>query len=326
PKAVQTRGQIECVKDFYKFLSHLWVIFPSSHSEAKQFTLENYLKKQRHLLHGMEARELRNIPKIVFAVCSRLLELASVKSEEGDMTWKLPSDAKKAFSEKEEPEETEMSADCTDTGKNLVNDFNFEREDTETELKHNPYVENRVDPKAQECSLQRSQSTEDVINDVRGIDDPHLVRRLSALGSHAGLSRAHSESDLTVPQCFDVERMPRREAPLGKPAIHGVRLEPLNVCVEKKKKKSRKSSKSTNDETKVVNADSSAENNPKNVVDSGISGTVSCGTVTASTSTQSTEEDRVLVAKALATSACADHGVHNRTEKLKVCRQSAKGL
>ena len=34
PKAVQTRGQIECVNDFAKFISHLWVIFASGYCKC----------------------------------------------------------------------------------------------------------------------------------------------------------------------------------------------------------------------------------------------------------------------------------------------------
>lgn len=38
--------------------------FISSASGAKKFTLQQYLKRQRHLLHGMESRNLKHIPKV----------------------------------------------------------------------------------------------------------------------------------------------------------------------------------------------------------------------------------------------------------------------
>lgn len=36
----------------------------SSAPSAKKFTMQQYLKRQRHLLHGMESRVLKYIPKV----------------------------------------------------------------------------------------------------------------------------------------------------------------------------------------------------------------------------------------------------------------------
>nr|XP_054750217.1 uncharacterized protein LOC129255926 [Lytechinus pictus] len=43
------------------------------------FTLQQFLNRQKHLLHGSESRELKHIPKIVKIVCIRLHQLAKIK-------------------------------------------------------------------------------------------------------------------------------------------------------------------------------------------------------------------------------------------------------
>ena len=51
------------------------------------FTVEQYLKKQKHVIHGFEARTLKHIPKPMFRVCERLLKLCgggpSYKTDDG---------------------------------------------------------------------------------------------------------------------------------------------------------------------------------------------------------------------------------------------------
>ena len=45
-----------------------------------RFTIEQALKRQKYVLHGFEARALKHIPRIVFRVCERLLQLANCTS------------------------------------------------------------------------------------------------------------------------------------------------------------------------------------------------------------------------------------------------------
>nr|XP_006820288.1 PREDICTED: protein tyrosine phosphatase domain-containing protein 1-like [Saccoglossus kowalevskii] len=77
PGAIQTRGQIECCQQFGQFLIPLRVVFYSIDTRAYPFTLNQYLIRQKHMLHGYEARELKNIPKIIHVVCKRLTQLAN---------------------------------------------------------------------------------------------------------------------------------------------------------------------------------------------------------------------------------------------------------
>ncbi|KAM8972160.1 protein tyrosine phosphatase domain-containing protein 1-like [Pelodytes ibericus] len=72
PGSIQTGSQVSLVCDFALFLTSQWTIFPCTLS---RFTLTEYLKCQRHLLHGQEARSLRHIPKPVAVLCRRLAQL-----------------------------------------------------------------------------------------------------------------------------------------------------------------------------------------------------------------------------------------------------------
>ena len=45
-----------------------------------RFTIEQCLKRQKYVLHGFEARALKHIPRIIFRVCERLLQLANCSS------------------------------------------------------------------------------------------------------------------------------------------------------------------------------------------------------------------------------------------------------
>ncbi|XP_038047746.1 protein tyrosine phosphatase domain-containing protein 1-like [Patiria miniata] len=78
--SIQTPGQIECCQQFAKFLIPIRVIFSSCDPCAYPFTLDQFLIRQKLMLHGYEARELKHIPKIVRAVCSQLARLASCVS------------------------------------------------------------------------------------------------------------------------------------------------------------------------------------------------------------------------------------------------------
>lgn len=79
PGAVQTTSQIMVVQEFEQFiLPQLYVFSNREFIKDKrnpEFTLQQYLHRQRNILHGYEARTLRNIPKMVYVVCERLLKL-----------------------------------------------------------------------------------------------------------------------------------------------------------------------------------------------------------------------------------------------------------
>ncbi|MBN3325369.1 PTPC1 protein, partial [Atractosteus spatula] len=76
PNSIQTRGQLLCVREFAQFLIPLRNIFACAEPRANPVTLSQYLTRQRHLLHGYEARQLKNVPKIIQLICKLLLDVA----------------------------------------------------------------------------------------------------------------------------------------------------------------------------------------------------------------------------------------------------------
>ncbi|XP_069618463.1 protein tyrosine phosphatase domain-containing protein 1-like [Ranitomeya imitator] len=83
PGSIQTGSQVSLVCDFALFLCSQWTVFPKAPSGYIAFTLPQYLVRQRHLLHGQEARSLRNLPKPVVLICRRLAQLAGGRRARG---------------------------------------------------------------------------------------------------------------------------------------------------------------------------------------------------------------------------------------------------
>ncbi|XP_067133016.1 protein tyrosine phosphatase domain-containing protein 1-like [Centruroides vittatus] len=77
PQAIQTRNQIQSVQRFAQCVIPLFVVFSNVIPKAFGFNLNQYLNRQRHLIHGLEARHLKFIPKLVYIICERLLVLAN---------------------------------------------------------------------------------------------------------------------------------------------------------------------------------------------------------------------------------------------------------
>uniref|UniRef100_A0A665UUR8 Protein tyrosine phosphatase domain-containing protein 1 n=1 Tax=Echeneis naucrates TaxID=173247 RepID=A0A665UUR8_ECHNA len=65
PRSIQTRSQISQVFDFARLLSTQLIQYPDlSLRHGAPFTLQHYLNRQALLLHGQEARVLRQTPKV----------------------------------------------------------------------------------------------------------------------------------------------------------------------------------------------------------------------------------------------------------------------
>ncbi|XP_071343977.1 protein tyrosine phosphatase domain-containing protein 1 isoform X2 [Trachinotus anak] len=77
PRSIQTRAQISQVFDFARLLGTQLVQYPDLNlRHGAPFTLQHYLNRQALLLHGQEARTLRQTPKVVYLLCVRLSCLA----------------------------------------------------------------------------------------------------------------------------------------------------------------------------------------------------------------------------------------------------------
>uniref|UniRef100_A0A914UI04 Uncharacterized protein n=1 Tax=Plectus sambesii TaxID=2011161 RepID=A0A914UI04_9BILA len=82
PNSIQSKDQIELIYHFAEFLKPLKAI------HRPDLDLTAYLNQQQLILHGVEARILRHIPKIAYVVCERLLELAGIHPD-GTLPKKL---------------------------------------------------------------------------------------------------------------------------------------------------------------------------------------------------------------------------------------------
>ncbi|XP_042351735.1 protein tyrosine phosphatase domain-containing protein 1 [Plectropomus leopardus] len=77
PRSIQTRAQISQVFDFARLIGTQLVQYPDlSLRHGAPFTLQHYLNRQAILLHGQEARTLRQTPKVVYLLCVHLSCLA----------------------------------------------------------------------------------------------------------------------------------------------------------------------------------------------------------------------------------------------------------
>ncbi|XP_026728343.1 protein tyrosine phosphatase domain-containing protein 1-like [Trichoplusia ni] len=90
PKSVQTSGQILCVQQFEHYILPQTVVFSSKETlnltkdrKTSEFTLKQYLYRQHATLHGLEERAFRELPKIVYCLCERLLKLCGCSQSVG---------------------------------------------------------------------------------------------------------------------------------------------------------------------------------------------------------------------------------------------------
>ncbi|XP_029288858.1 protein tyrosine phosphatase domain-containing protein 1 [Cottoperca gobio] len=77
PRSIQTRAQLSQVSAFACLLGSQLVQYPDLNlRHGVPFTLQHYLNRQAILLHGQEARTLRQTPKVVYLLCIHLSCLA----------------------------------------------------------------------------------------------------------------------------------------------------------------------------------------------------------------------------------------------------------
>lgn len=294
PKAIQTRGQIQCVIDFTNFLHHLWVVFPSCAPGARKFTLLQYLKRQKHLLHGMEARNLKHIPKVLHVCCCRLLEVAAVKSADMPLTIDLFREVKAVFSENFDSDVPNVSSSEDPIQPSIS-------EDIVNALKHNPYVDSSVQV-LQTSSMQHAHSW-DAVNNVNDTPDiehhgKYLLRLDLSKDPKSCMGGSRRASYSSFGHSSDVGLLP---------SSRGLKLEPIKLTRNKAEtKKDRKKLASLESEGSIDMTEESktAENK-------------FCNSLKQNAIEQATANDRIQVATCLALSACADSSVNNRVERVK---------
>ncbi|XP_028848584.1 protein tyrosine phosphatase domain-containing protein 1 isoform X1 [Denticeps clupeoides] len=75
PNSIQTRGQLLCVREFVKFLVPLRNIFSCAEPRVPAVTLSQFLIRQKNVLHGYEARQMKYMPKIIQLICKILPDI-----------------------------------------------------------------------------------------------------------------------------------------------------------------------------------------------------------------------------------------------------------
>ncbi len=63
-KSIQTRNQVNYVYLFFDYLVNSRIVYP-----AEKQSLADAMSRQRNYLSGLEYRQLRNIPKVIFLLC-----------------------------------------------------------------------------------------------------------------------------------------------------------------------------------------------------------------------------------------------------------------
>ncbi|CAH0717762.1 unnamed protein product, partial [Brenthis ino] len=83
-------GQILCVQQFEHYLLPQTIVFSSKEPimltkdrKTSEFTLRQFLYRQRVTLHGIEERAFRLLPKILYCLCERLLKLCGCHQSAG---------------------------------------------------------------------------------------------------------------------------------------------------------------------------------------------------------------------------------------------------
>ncbi|XP_052781472.1 protein tyrosine phosphatase domain-containing protein 1-like isoform X2 [Mya arenaria] len=102
PQSIQTRQQMQVIQEFEQYLQPFRTVYASRQKGSHEFTLQQFLNRQRHILHGYEARRLKYVPKIVYTVCERMLELAkkgsSLQKQLEKAAQRSTTDLRKTFS------------------------------------------------------------------------------------------------------------------------------------------------------------------------------------------------------------------------------------
>ncbi|CAK9812688.1 Protein tyrosine phosphatase domain-containing protein 1 [Anthophora plagiata] len=161
PSAIQTRGQILCIQEFEHFVLPQMIVFPlnSAIGERKPCSFQSHLKKQRNVLHGYEQRTFKHIPKIVFTICERILQLCDCQEDNS-------------------PCEIRYTVSCTSFTQKFMSHVLEKLKNSKGNIKHSySWAESLTDsyecssstPKA--CASGSQASSRDTSDDIGRLDD-----------------------------------------------------------------------------------------------------------------------------------------------------------
>ena len=241
----------------------------------------------------------------MYLCCCRLLEVAGVKKEDTPLTLAFSREVKAVFAEVDESDITnESGGNSMQSSENIVD-----------ALKHNPYIDSDV-PSFDTSLMQHAESWDAVEKEAVKQDAKNSVESrvdVDLLKSTNIKIHGRRASDSGVTYAWD---RGLSDYPAVLPPPYSVKLEPINLSRRKTNKKKGKGKK-----PRSIDAESSADSPAVSGIDEVNSFFNSLKQDVALQ--QSGINDRIQVAKCLASSACADSSVHNRVERIKVSAHSA---
>lgn len=231
--------------------------------------------------------------------------MAGVKKEDTPLTLAFSREVKAVFAEVDESDITnESGGNSMQSSENIVD-----------ALKHNPYIDSDV-PSFDTSPMQHAESWDAVEKEAVKKDAKNSVESrvdVDLLKSTNIKIHGRRASDSGVTYAWD---RGLSDYPAVLPPPYSVKLEPINLSRRKTNKKKGKGKK-----PRSIDAESSADSPAVSGIDEVNSFFNSLKQNVALQ--QSGINDRIQVAKCLASSACADSSVHNRVERIKVSAHSA---
>nr|XP_012142877.1 PREDICTED: protein tyrosine phosphatase domain-containing protein 1-like [Megachile rotundata] len=160
PSAIQTRGQILCIQEFEHFVLPQMIVFPLSSAigDRKPCSLQSHLRKQHNILHGYEQRTFKHIPKIVFTICERILQLCDCQDDNS-------------------PCEITYTVSSTSFTNKFISHFLEKLRDTKGNIKHSySWAESLADSydcssSAKACASSSQASSRDTSDDIGRLSD-----------------------------------------------------------------------------------------------------------------------------------------------------------
>ena len=262
--------------------------------------------------------------KIIELVCSRLLELANIRTDESStpMDWALYSDMNRRFSEVDET----VSKDSTDDHDNKQMNYVNEREDmTENpqDIKHNPFVDSIISTEAKTAILDRTRSASDLTYDGSNAQENRDIVLSKSLNLSFGLSENALKGKR---RCSDTSVYYNSPGRILLPPLKIPEEPTFHVC-DKKQNTSKPISVGNGNvakKTAKLKSFKDSMGNGSKPLDSGSSSQQFQLTGNSPGVSAQVFDDVLQVAKALSASACGDTGVNNRIDRLKVFKLAAR--
>ena len=229
-----------------------------------------------------------------------------MKKEDTPLTLAFSREVKAVFAEVDESDITnESDGNSMQSSENIVD-----------ALKHNPYIDSDV-PSFDTSLMQHAESWDAVEKEAVKQDAKNSVESrvdVDLLKSANIKIHGRRASDSGVTYAWD---RGLSDYPAVLPPPYSVKLEPINLS----RRKTNKKKKGKGKKPRSIDAESSADSPAVSGIDEVNSFFNSLNQNVAPQ--QSGINDRIQVAKCLASSACADSSVHNRVERIKVSAHSA---